>query len=267
MSEINAAPVLPPEQQSAIHLAFDLQLQHQWVVAQTNASERIAKLRRLHDAILKYRNEIKGAMLSDFGKSSTEVDITEIGVVNSEIRHAIRNLRSWMTPKRVGTPLFLIGTASRVLYQPKGVCLIISPWNFPINLTLAPLVSAIAAGNCAILKPSEFTPYSSAIMKKILAECFPPEEVTMFEGDALVSQELTALPFNHIFFTGSPAVGKIVMRAAAANLASVTLELGGKSPGRRGLTYRPRPCRSQNYLAQVHERRANVHCTGLCART
>lgn len=230
MSESTVAPQLAPELQAAIQAAFDLQSQHQWRVAASNASQRIAKLSRLHAAMLQYRNEIKAALLSDFGKSSTEVDISEIGVVNSEIRHAIRNLRSWMTPKRVGTPLFLIGTSSKIIYQPKGLCLIISPWNFPFNLSLAPLVSAIAAGNCVILKPSEFTPASSALMKKILADCFPPEEVTLFEGDALVSQALTSLPFHHIFFTGSPAVGKIVMRAAAANLASVTLELGGKSP-------------------------------------
>lgn len=230
MSDQNAAPNLPIEQQDAIRKAFDVQVQHQWTVGRTTAAERIAKLRRLHAAMLQYRNEIKAALFSDFGKSSTEVDITEIGVVNSEIRHAIRHLRSWMTPKSAGTPLFLIGTSSETLYQSKGVCLIIAPWNFPINLSFAPLVSAIAAGNCVILKPSEFTPNASAVMKKIIAECFPPEEVTMFEGDALVSQELLALPFNHVFFTGSPAVGKIVMRAAANNLASVTLELGGKSP-------------------------------------
>jgi len=230
MSELSTSPTLSAEQATAIRQVFDLQVQHQWVVARTTASERIAKLRRLHDAMLQYRNEIKTAMLSDFGKSSTEVDISEIGVVNSEIRDAIRNLRSWMTPKRVGTPIFLLGTASKILYQPKGVCLIISPWNFPINLTLAPLVSAIAAGNCAIIKPSEYTPHSAAVMKKILADCFPPEEVSLFEGDAMMSQALTALPFNHIFFTGSPSVGKIIMHAAAANLASVTLELGGKSP-------------------------------------
>ncbi len=230
MSDQNAAPSLSLEQQAAIRQAFEKQVQHQWPVGRSTAAERIAKLQRLHDAMLRYRNEIKAALFSDFGKSSTEVDITEIGVVNSEIRHAMRHLRSWMTPKRVGTPLFLIGTRSELQYQSKGVCLIISPWNFPVNLSLAPLVSAIAAGNCVILKPSEFTPHASAVMQKIIADCFPPEEVTMFDGDALVSQELLALPFNHIFFTGSPAVGKIVMRAAAANLASVTLELGGKSP-------------------------------------
>lgn len=230
MSETTAVPKLSSEQQKSIRQAFDLQRNFQWQAGRSSAGERIAKLRRLHKAMLQHRNEIKAAMLSDLGKSSTEVDITEIGVVNSEIRHCIRNLHSWMTPKRVGTPMFLLGTASRIIYQPKGVCLIISPWNFPINLTLTPLVSAIAAGNCAILKPSEFTPHCSAILKKIVSQCFDPEEVTLLEGDALVSQELIALPFHHIFFTGSPAVGKIVMRAAADNLSSVTLELGGKSP-------------------------------------
>ena len=218
------------QQHLSIREAFDQQQQHRWVTAKSTPGERIAKLKRLHRTILKYRNDIKTAMFSDLGKSSTEVDITEVGVINSEIRHCIRHLRSWMTPKRVGTPLALIGTRSEIQYRSKGVCLIISPWNFPFNLTFAPLVSAIAAGNCAILKPSELTPASSALMKKIVAECFAPEEVVLFEGDAQVAQELLSLPFNHIFFTGSPAIGKIIMAAAAKNLSSVTLELGGKSP-------------------------------------
>jgi len=199
-------------------------------MARSTAGERIKKLWRLHDAMLRYSADIQAALWADLRKSPTEVDITEIGVINNEIRHTIRNLRSWMTPKRVGTPLMLIGTSSEIRYEPKGVCLILSPWNFPFNLTFAPLVSALAAGNCVMIKPSEFTPHSSALMKKIVAECFPPEEVALFEGDASIAQELTALPFNHIFFTGSPAVGKIVMRAAAEHLSSVTLELGGKSP-------------------------------------
>jgi aldehyde dehydrogenase (NAD+) len=230
MTGSNLNTDLPIEQMREFRRIFDLQQKHQWVVGRSSAADRIKKLRRLHDAMLKYRNEINAAMLADFGKSSTEVAISEIGVVNSEIRHAIRHLQSWMTPKRVGTPLFLVGTASEIIYQPKGVCLIISPWNFPINLTLAPLVSAVAAGNCAIIKPSEYTPHATAVMQKILAECFPPEEVFMFEGEAEVSKALLKLPFNHVFFTGSPAVGKVVMRAAAEHLSSVTLELGGKSP-------------------------------------
>lgn len=229
MSDIAISPV-PTLPVNRIQEVFRQQQQHHLLVGRTSARERKAKLWRLHDAMVRYRSEIQAAMYADFGKSQTETDLTEIGVVNSEIRHTIRNLSSWMTPRQVSTPMMLIGTRSEIRYEPKGVCLIISPWNFPFNLTFAPLASAIAAGNCAILKPSEFTPHSSDLMKKIIEELFPPEEVAVFEGDSTVSQELLALPFNHIFFTGSPAVGKIVMKAAAEQLASVTLELGGKSP-------------------------------------
>jgi aldehyde dehydrogenase (NAD+) len=209
---------------------FQLQQQNQYAVARTTPRERIAKLRRLHDSMLRYRREIGQAVWQDLRKSETETNISEIGVVNSEIRHAIRHLRSWMTPRQVSTPLTLVGTSSKIVYEPKGVCLVLAPWNFPFNLTFSPLVSAIAAGNCVILKPSEYAPASTALMKKIVGECFPPEEVALFEGDVETAQELLKMPFNHVFFTGSPEVGKIVMREAANNLASVTLELGGKNP-------------------------------------
>ncbi len=233
MSEL--ATAITPQSSTAlpatnVEQLFQAQLQHQFVVARTTASERIAKLRRLHEAMLRYRDEIKAAMWADFHKGTFETDITEIGVVNSEIRYAISHLKGWMRKRRVNTPLTLFGSSSEVRYEPKGVCLILSPWNYPFNLTFAPLISAIAAGNCAILKPSEFTPHSSALMKKIVADLFPPEEFVLVEGDATVAEALTNLPFHHIFFTGSPAVGKRVMAAAAKNLASVTLELGGKSP-------------------------------------
>src|SRR5947207_2792201 len=135
-----------------------------------------------------------------------------------------------MKPRRVSTPLALFGSRSRIVYQPKGVVLIISPWNFPVNLTFGPLVSAIAAGNCAILKPSEMTPHTSACMKRMVADLFDESEVAVIEGDAAVAEALLRKRFDHIFFTGSPAVGKIVMKAAAEHLTSVTLELGGKSP-------------------------------------
>jgi aldehyde dehydrogenase (NAD+) len=150
--------------------------------------------------------------------------------VLGEVRHAARHLEKWMKPKRVGTPLALLGSRSRIVYEPKGVVLIISPWNFPINLTLGPLVSAIAAGNCAIVKPSELTPAASECMKRIVSEVFDESEVAVIEGDAFVAESLLQKRFDHIFFTGSPAVGKIVMKAAAEHLTSVTLELGGKSP-------------------------------------
>jgi aldehyde dehydrogenase (NAD+) len=135
-----------------------------------------------------------------------------------------------MAPRRVETPLTLIGSRSWIHFEPKGTVLIIAPWNFPVNLTFGPLVSAIAAGNCAILKPSEQTPHASAIMKKIVQKTFAENEVALFEGGREIAEELLKLPFNHIYFTGSPRVGKIVMKAASRHLASLTLELGGKSP-------------------------------------
>src|SRR5205085_2046189 len=150
--------------------------------------------------------------------------------VTGEAKHAIRHLRRWMKPRRVRAPLALFGSRSRIVHEPKGVVLIISPWNFPVNLTFGPLVSAIAAGNCAILKPSEMTPHTSACMKRIVAELFDESEVAVIEGDAAVAEALLKKRFDHIFFTGSPQVGKAVMKAAAEHLTSVTLELGGKSP-------------------------------------
>ncbi|MEM9324949.1 MAG: aldehyde dehydrogenase family protein, partial [Bacteroidota bacterium] len=166
----------------------------------------------------------------DFGKHPSEVDLSEIYPVTSEIKHAKRSLRKWLGANRRPTPIALLGASSRIKYEPKGVVLIISPWNFPINLTLGPLVSAIAAGNCVMIKPSEMTPHTSALMNKLISELFDESEVAVVEGSVKTAEPLLELPFNHIFFTGSPAIGKIVMQAAAKNLASVTLELGGKSP-------------------------------------
>lgn len=216
--------------QETIRRIFDAQRANQQAVAQTTARERIAKLRRLHKILMRYRQEIRDALYQDFRKPPTEVDLTEIYIITSEIKHTIRNLRRWMKPHHVATPLPLLGSRSYIQYQPRGVVLIISPWNFPVNLTFTPLVSAIAAGNCAVLKPSENTPHSSAVMSRIVKEAFPENEVALVEGAVETSATLLNLPFNHIFFTGSPAVGKIVMQAAAKHLASVTLELGGKSP-------------------------------------
>lgn len=199
-------------------------------IAATTARERVATIRRLHDAVLGRRAEIQKALFDDYRKPAEEVDLSEIFPVVSEARHAMRHLKSWMRPRRVAAPLPLLGTRSRIVYEPKGVALIISPWNFPINLTFGPLVAAIAAGNCVILKPSEMTPHASACMRQIVNDLFDESEVAIIEGDAAVAEALLKKKFDHIFFTGSPAVGKIVMRAAAEHLTSVTLELGGKSP-------------------------------------
>src|SRR5258706_2711392 len=209
---------------------YALQQARRAAVARTTARERIAKIRKLHDALLSRRDEIHAALWEDYRKPPAQVDLTEIFSVLSEGRHALRHLRRWMKKHRVAPARALIGSRSYIEYEPKGVVLIVSPWNFPINLTLGPLVAAIAAGNCAILKPSELTPHASAVMRRILGDLFDEGEVAMVEGDAAVATELLRRRWDHIFFTGSPAVGKIVMKAAAEYLTSVTLELGGKSP-------------------------------------
>ncbi len=215
---------------NAIDTIFSKQLENQYTIGHTNALERKTKLKKMLKTILQYREEIQKAMFDDFKKAPAEVDLTEIYTVINELNHAIRHLKHWMKPKAVPSPISLLGTSSYIYYEPKGVVLIVSPWNFPFNLTFGPLVSAVAAGNCVIIKPSEHTPHSSALMKKIITEVFPENEVAIFEGNADVAEYITKLPFNHIFFTGSPALGKKVMKAAAENLCSVTLELGGKTP-------------------------------------
>lgn len=189
--------------------------------------ERLIKLRSWLHA---NRPNIHAAMYADFQKNPTEVDGIEIFHVLAEIKCALNNLDIWAAEKKVDAPITMLGTRSFIQYEPRGVCLIISPWNYPLSLCLGPLVSAIAAGNAVVLKPSELTPHVSAVIKNMVDEVFDPAVVTAFEGGPDVSEHLLKLPFDHIFFTGSPAIGKIVMKAAAENLTSITLELGGKSP-------------------------------------
>lgn len=209
---------------------YEKQQQRRLAVAAAPAAERIRKIRALHDALLARRSEIRDAMWADYRKPPEEVDLSEIFPTVAEARHALRNLAKWMRPRRVPTPLALFGSRSHIRHEPKGVVLIIAPWNFPVLLTLGPLVSALAAGNCVILKPSELTPNTSACMRRIIEDIFEEDEVAVIEGDANVAAELVLRKFDHIFFTGSSAVGKIVMKAAAEHLTPVTLELGGKSP-------------------------------------
>lgn len=195
-----------------------------------SVAERKTRLRKLRTWVKANQQAIREAMHADFRKPAAEVDTTEILPVLDEIKQALDNLDRWAQAKKVDASLTMLGTRSVIMYEPKGVCLIISPWNYPFNLSAGPLVSALAAGNVVILKPSEMTPHTSALISRMCREVFTQNEVSVFEGGTDVSQELLKLPFDHIFFTGSPSVGKIVMRAAAENLASVTLELGGKSP-------------------------------------
>ncbi|WP_299523252.1 aldehyde dehydrogenase family protein [Winogradskyella sp.] len=210
---------------------FQKQRIKQLGIGQHSYSHRIKQLSKLKTAIEKtYRKRILEALYKDLGKPKVESELTEIYQIIGEIKHAKAHLHKWMRRQKVKTPLSMLGASSYYVYEPKGVCLIISPWNFPFNLTFGPLVSAIAAGNSAIIKPSEMTPSSSALMAEIVREVFKEDEVTLVEGEVETSTQLLQLPFNHIFFTGSPNVGKIVMTAAAKHLTSVTLELGGKSP-------------------------------------
>ena len=209
---------------------FDRQAATALRLRSSTADERIAKICKLRDAVIAHTEDCYHAAYADFKKPPGEVDLAEILPICVEANDAIRKLKKWMKPTRVWPTLLTGGTRSHVQYVPRGRCLIVGPFNYPINLTLAPLVSAVAAGNTAILKPSELTPHMSALIAKIVGEVFSEDEVAIFQGEADVAQALQELPFDHIFFTGSPAIGKLVMAAAAKNLTSVTLELGGKSP-------------------------------------
>ena len=209
---------------------FDAQAATALRLRSSTAKERIAKIQKLRDAVIAHTEDWYRAAYLDFKKPQGEVDLAEILPVCVEANHAIRHLKKWMKPTRVWPTMLTLGMRSHVQYSPRGRCLIIGPFNYPVNLTLGPLVSAIAAGNTAIVKPSELTPHLSALICKVVREVFTQDEVAIFEGEADVSQALLELPFDHIFFTGSPTIGKYVMGAAAKNLASVTLELGGKSP-------------------------------------
>ena len=216
--------------QQEIHNVFAKQKANRINLAATTAKERKEKLKKLLKVVLNSQSQICEAVYKDLRKSSEETKLTEIFAVTTEIRHAIRNIGKWMRPKRVKTPLAFFGSTNKVMYESIGQSLIISPWNYPFQLAIGPLISAIAAGNTVIIKPSENSSNTSAFLQKLINENFPEEEVKIFLGDAEVSKELTSLPFNHIFFTGSPEVGRLVMEAASKNLTKVTLELGGKSP-------------------------------------
>jgi aldehyde dehydrogenase (NAD+) len=209
---------------------FQVQRENRWNVAASTGHERRTKLKRLRDEIVARRGELAEAMRADFGKHPTEVDITEIHPALDEVNHAIRHVKRWMRPRRVRTPVLLAGTRGEIRHEPRGVVLILAPWNYPFGLLVAPLVAAVAAGNCAILRPSEKVPHTAAALARLVEAVFPPEEVAVVAGGIPVADALLELPFDHVFFTGSTRVGRKVMAAAAKHLASVTLELGGKSP-------------------------------------
>ena len=190
---------------------------------------RRAALARLAQVVRDHRAEIAAAVAADMGKPAVEVDLSEVLPVLAEIAHAKRHLRRWMAPRRAWPTLLMLGTHAALHPEPKGVALVMAPWNFPFMLAVVPVVSAIAAGNAVVVKPSELTPATSALVARLLPLALPGL-VEVVEGGADVAQALLALPFDHVFFTGSPVVGRLVMQVAAQNLVPVTLELGGKSP-------------------------------------
>lgn len=209
---------------------FAAQNSNKYNLRTTNSKERILKLEKLKKEIKSQEDSIYKALSKDLRKSYFEAALTEIYFVYGEIDHAIKNLSAWMRPKSAARFLPNILAKNKLYYEPKGSTLIIAPWNYPFQLVMGPLVSAIAAGNTVIVKPSEFSKYTSEVMQRIINSVFNENEVACVLGDVEVSTELLSLPFDHIFFTGSTQVGKIVMEAAAKNLTSCTLELGGKSP-------------------------------------
>ena len=222
----NLKKVSPKE----VDRVFQLQKENRWKIATSSANDRIKKIKLLKATVEKYEEDLKEAMRLDFRKSPHEVLITEIMPVINEANDAIHNLKNWMKPVDVPTPLFLFPSQSQIIYEAKGVVLIIGPWNYPFHLIMAPLVASIASGNCAMIKPSNNTPNTSNLVRKMLDEIFPENEIKVMAADRDTANELLEKPFDHIFFTGSPSVGVTIMEAAAKNLTSVTLELGGKSP-------------------------------------
>jgi len=191
---------------------------------------RLNKLNKLKTAIQTYEKRIMQALRDDLGKGDFESYATEISIVYTEINHAVRHLKKWMKPKRVGTPIVSFGGVSKIHKQPLGVVLIMTPWNYPFMLSLAPVLAAIAAGNCVVLKPSSYSPNTSAVIENMVSEFFKDDYFSVFQGNREINQILLEQKFDYIFFTGSQKVGKLVMKAASENLTPITLELGGKSP-------------------------------------
>jgi aldehyde dehydrogenase (NAD+) len=213
-----------------INQLFSLQKNYHSILKNTDSAYRISKLQAFKKVILENQVEIENALIEDFGKSRVETNLTEILPVISMINNYSKNLKKWMKRKYIYSGPLFFGTKSSVSFQAKGNCLVISPWNYPFQLAIYPLLTAFSAGNSVILKPSEFTPATNKIIIKIIKLVFKTEEVSVIEGAVDASNLLLEKPFNHIFFTGSTPVGKIIMEKASKHLASVALELGGKSP-------------------------------------
>jgi coniferyl-aldehyde dehydrogenase len=221
----------PASTELALQAALDRQRAGFNAAPFPTAPERQAVLKRLEQLVRANQEAIVDAIGADFGnRSRVETIMSEVLPTLAAAAHARRHLAGWMRPQRRAVGLNFRPASNRIEYQPLGVVGVVSPWNYPIFLTLGPLIDILAAGNRAMIKPSELTPATAALLARMLGEAFPPEEVLVVQGDVAVGRAFTALPFDHLIFTGSTAVGREVMRAAAENLVPLTLELGGKSP-------------------------------------
>ena len=216
--------------QNDIHELVEKQRAYFYSNKTLNIDRRIHALKQLQTCILKYEKEIAKALEADLGKSNFESYMCETGLVLSEISYMLKHIRKFSREKRVHTPLAQFHSRSFTKPGPYGVVLIMSPWNYPFLLSLDPLIDAIAAGNTVILKPSAYSPHTSALIKKMIHECFEPEMITVVTGGRTENTSLLEEHFDYIFFTGSQNVGKEVMKKASVHLTPVTLELGGKSP-------------------------------------
>lgn len=215
---------------SEIDKIYQSQLKNKSAIKHSTAYKRIGWIKKLLDTINREEKAIEQALYQDFHKSGIETAITEILVVQLELKHIAKKLRGWMKDKKVRRSLVMPNVSAYLHYEPKGNALIITPWNYPFQLPLVHLAACIAAGNTAILKLSEFSPNSNQVLKKIIAEVFPTDHIAVIEGAVEETTHLLNLKFDHIHFTGSSKVGKIVMEAASKHLTDITLELGGKSP-------------------------------------
>ena len=231
MNDLNQMPRLSVEASERVARVFAAQQAAFLVDPFPTAEARRTKLKGLKTQISRYQNVLAAAMSQDFGfRAPAESKMLDLLGATLEANHAISHLKRWMKPSRRSTELLFLSNSLQVTYQPKGVVGVIVPWNFPIYLAVGPLIAAIAAGNRVMIKMPEITPATNAVLSLLLAEIFGEDEVAVVGEELSDPGMFTSLPFNHIVFTGSPGVGKIVMRTAADNLTPVTLELGGKSP-------------------------------------
>lgn len=233
MSAAQSAIQMPEINQEIerIHTLFAQQKSAYRAHPMPSSTERKADLQRLKDGILKYKNELADAIYQDFScRSKDETMVAEVMTAVQGINFAMKRLKKWMKPSKRHVSMLFAPSHNHVMYQPLGVVGIVVPWNYPLQLAVLPLMTALAAGNRAMIKMSEFTPATNSVLKKLLAEAFSEDQVALIEGEVEVSTAFSETPWDHLVFTGSTAVGRIVMSAAAKNLTPVTLELGGKSP-------------------------------------